>query len=114
MNNLLKIEEVFFFLLSVYLFSLLEMSWWWFPLLLLIPDISMAGYIINSKVGAVIYNIFHHRAISVAIFILGALLNSQITQLIGIILFAHSSLDRIFDFGLKYMDNFNHTHLSKS
>ena len=32
-------------------------------------------------------------------------------QLPGIILFGHASMDRIFGYGLKFSDNFKHTHL---
>jgi hypothetical protein len=32
-------------------------------------------------------------------------------QLAGIILFTHSSMDRVFGYGLKYPDSFNNTHL---
>ena len=34
MEHLLRLEEVFLFLLSVYLFSRLDYPWWLFPLLL--------------------------------------------------------------------------------
>ncbi|MDZ7767428.1 MAG: DUF4260 family protein [Melioribacteraceae bacterium] len=53
MNSLIRLEEVALFILSIYLFALLNFSWWWFPLLLLIPDVRMIGYIMNNKVGAV-------------------------------------------------------------
>ncbi len=67
MKTLLRIEEAFLFGLSIYLFSHLGFSWWWFPLLILTPDIGMLGYLFNPKIGAIIYNIIHHRAISVAL-----------------------------------------------
>ncbi len=112
MKSLIRIEEVFLFILSIYLFSNLEFAWWWFPVLLFIPDIGMGGYLINRKIGAVVYNIVHHRAIAITFFIIGGILNSHLTQLVGVILFAHSTLDRVFDFGLKYEDDFKHTHLT--
>ena len=31
--------------------------------------------------------------------------------LLGIILFGHASMDRVFGYGLKFGDNFHHTHL---
>jgi hypothetical protein len=34
-----------------------------------------------------------------------------VMQLAGVILFGHSSMDRIFGYGLKYSDSFQHTHL---
>ncbi|MCX6173684.1 MAG: DUF4260 domain-containing protein [Ignavibacteriales bacterium] len=113
MKYLLKMEELFLFILSIYLFSKLEISWWWFPALLLIPDIGMIGYIFNTRIGAIAYNIVHHRAISISLYIIGAIIYSQTTQLIGIILFAHSTIDRVFDYGFKYLDNFKHTHLTE-
>lgn len=34
-------------------------------------------------------------------------------MLAGVILFAHASMDRIFGYGLKYADDFKHTHLQE-
>ena len=45
MKNLLKLEEVFMFGLSIFLFSQLDYAWWWYPLLILAPDLSMVGYL---------------------------------------------------------------------
>jgi hypothetical protein len=51
--------------------------------------------------------------VAVILYVLGALLSIRVLQLIGSILFAHSSLDRVFHFGLKYGDRFAHTHLGE-
>ena len=110
---MLKIEELFLFILSIYLFSQLGYSWWWFPALILVPDIGMVGYIINNDLGAKIYNAVHHRAVSIFLYIAGSMLSLPVIQLIGIILFAHSTIDRVFGYGLKYPDDFKHTHLSE-
>jgi hypothetical protein len=72
----------------------------------------MIGYVFNSKVGAYVYNFVHHRGVAVVLYIVGALITQPLLQLIGIILFAHSTIDRVFNFGLKYADNFKHTHLT--
>lgn len=112
MKNLIRLEEIALFLFSIFLFSLLDLRWWWFPALLLVPDLSMAGYTMNTKIGAIVYNVIHHRAVALLLYTIGALTAIQILQLAGIIHFAHSSLDRTFDYGLKYADNFKHTHLS--
>src|SRR4030042_6197145 len=109
MKMLLKIEEAFLFILSIFLFSKLGFSWWWFPLLLLAPDIGMIGYVINPAVGAFIYNLVHHRALSIALYIAGSMISIPLMQLTGIIMFAHSTMDRVFDYGFKYKDNFKHT-----
>ena len=78
-----------------------------------LPDIGMLGYLINPKAGAYLYNFIHHRAVAVVLYVLGWLLSINLLQLIGTILFAHSSLDRVFHFGLKYGDRFEHTHLGE-
>lgn len=111
MRASIKIEELGMFIFGIYLFNSLEISWLWFIGLILLPDISMLGYLINSKTGALSYNIFHHKGIAILIYFIGVYFNSQIFQLIGIILFAHASMDRIFGYGLKYFDSFNNTHL---
>ena len=73
----------------------------------------MLGYIINTHTGALLYNFIHHRALSVSLYVVGSIMNVPVLQLAGIILFAHSSIDRVFEFGLKYNDNFKHTHLNE-
>jgi len=110
MKTLLRIEEAFLFLLSIFLFSRIGYAWWWFPLLLFAPDVGMLGYLIHPKAGAYLYNFIHHRSVAVILYVLGVLLSISVLQLIGTILFAHSSLDRVFHFGLKYPDRFKHTH----
>src|SRR2546428_12200435 len=111
MKNLIKLEEIALFILSIYLFNLLDFAWWWFPVLLLLPDLSMLGYLLGPKIGAIVYNVVHHKAIALIIYVLGFYLNNEVLKLCGIIVFAHSTMDRIFDYGLKYFDAFSHTHL---
>jgi len=111
MDALLKLEEPGQFLLAIFLFSQLPFAWWVFPACLLLPDVSMAGYLVNAKAGAWLYNIFHHKLIAVIVMALGYFLSSDMLLLAGIILFAHAAMDRLFGYGLKYKDDFHHTHL---
>ena len=111
MNNILKLEELGQFILSIILFNQLDFSWWVFPTLILLPDLSMIGYLKNPKIGAWIYNFFHHKLFAIIIYILGIYFSSSLLTLAGLILFAHSAMDRIFGYGLKYSDNFKNTHL---
>jgi len=112
MKTLLRIEELFLFGLSILLFSFLDFPWWLFAVLLFVPDLSMVGYVANTRIGARIYNLFHLKATAIGLYIIGSIISVPVVQLIGIILLAHTSLDRVFDFGLKYPDLFQHTHLS--
>ncbi|PNQ75123.1 DUF4260 domain-containing protein [Hanstruepera neustonica] len=113
MKNLLKLEEFAMFGLGILAFNQLHYPWWWFLVLLLTPDIGMLGYLINSKVGAFTYNLCHHKGLAIIIYIIGVAYNNDLIQLIGIMVFSHASLDRIFGYGLKYNSSFQNTHLGK-
>jgi len=111
MKTIVRLEEFGMFLFSIYLFATLGYVWWLFPLLLFVPDLSMVGYLRDSRLGAAIYNIVHFRALALLLFVIGVYLSSPLSSLIGTMLFAHSSLDRAFGYGLKFSDAFGHTHL---
>ena len=111
MKYVLKSEELFMFLLSIYLFSLLDFQWWWFPVLIFTPDIGIAGYLFGNKPGAITYNFFHHKGLGILLYLAGMLSSSDTLALIGIIVFGHASLDRILGYGLKYPKGFHYTHL---
>ena len=111
MKSVLKLEELLQFALGIYLFSTLSYTWWWFLVLILLPDIGMLGYLINTKTGALTYNVFHHKGLAILISLIGIYFEIEVMQLIGIILFSHAALDRVSSYGLKYADNFKNTHL---
>ncbi|MDR7127912.1 hypothetical protein J2X69_000240 [Algoriphagus sp. 4150] len=111
MKNLLVLEELGQFLLSIFLFSQLDYAWWIFLVCIILPDLSMIGYLLNPKIGAWSYNFFHHKLVAILIFILGIWLAIPVLTLAGVILFGHSAMDRLFGYGLKFNDNFKNTHL---
>lgn len=111
MKLTLKLEELAMFGLGVFAFNQLDFAWWWFLVLILMPDIGMIGYLINSKIGALSYNLFHHKGLAILIYFLGIYFANDVAQVVGIILFSHSALDRVFGYGLKYQSSFNDTHL---
>lgn len=111
MKIVLKLEVAAMLVLSYLAFSYLNLPAWWFWVFLFAPDVSMLGYLINPKVGAVSYNMAHHKAIAIVILVIGFLLPSVNPQFVGIITFGHSSMDRVLGYGLKYPDSFQHTHL---
>lgn len=111
MKKIIQLEELAQFLAGLLLFLQTDFAWWWFPLLLLLPDLSMLGYLFGNKVGAYVYNIAHHKAVALLVYFIGIYTVDKNWQLAGIILFSHSSMDRIFGYGLKYTENFSKTHL---
>lgn len=113
MKNVLKLEEAAMFALSVYVLTLIDtqFTWWVYPILYLAPDISMVGYWAGNKAGAWLYNVGHSKTLAIIIAIVGMLLSNDIVLISGVILFGHSSMDRMFGFGLKLDKGFKHTHL---
>ena len=113
MEKVLKLEELAQLdvtLVAMY-YQPLEFRWWTWIILFLMPDIGMLGYLINTSVGAVSYNLFHHKLIAVIVLGAGWYLNIPAVTLSGLLLYGHSSFDRVMGYGLKYFDSFKHTHL---
>jgi hypothetical protein len=79
--------------------------------LFFVPDGSFILFVITKKLGAIAYNVFHHQGFLALVLILGFLISSDLLMKIGLIFLAHSTFDRIAGYGLKYLDNFDHTHL---
>ncbi len=124
MKNLLLLEEAAQFLFCVFFLYLMDVAWWAYLLLAIGPDIGMLGYLISPKAGAFTYNFLHHKGLALGVFFLGQFLSSlykhwsgplpyDFTDLfyVAAILYGHASMDRIFGYGLKFGDNFHHTHL---
>jgi Domain of unknown function (DUF4260) len=111
MKTILKLEELAQFTIATFFFYQLGFSWGVFPALILLPDLSMIGYLISPAWGAISYNIIHHKALAICLICLGIYLNDNTLKATGLLLFAHSAMDRIFGYGLKYSDNFKNTHL---
>jgi Domain of unknown function (DUF4260) len=113
MKTILKLEEAAMTAMGIYLLTIynLHLSFWIWAILFFSPDIGMLGYLVNTKVGAAVYNLFHHKGIAIAIAATGYYLHNDVLTAIGILLFAHASFDRIMGYGLKYADSFKNTHL---
>lgn len=122
MKTLLKLEELAQFLLCVVALIMNDVPWWAYLLLALGPDIGMLGYLANSRTGAITYNVLHHKGVAILL-AAGALGSEAVNMLTGapsfapavllasVILYGHASMDRVFGYGLKFGDNFHHTHL---
>lgn len=111
MKNILRLEEAMQFGLALYLTYQLSFPGWLYAVLFLTPDVSMIGYLVNTRIGALTYNLFHHKGLAIAMYLVGVSTNAPVIMFIGLILFGHSAFDRMLGYGLKYPDNFKHTHL---
>jgi hypothetical protein len=111
MKLLLKLEDAAKFIAAYALSLYLGYSWWFFFAWFLVPDLSMIGYLVNTKIGAVFYNIAHHQGLALLIFATGFYLLTPSLIFAGTVMFGHSAFDRMLGYGLKYDDDFKHTHL---
>lgn len=113
MKYLLQLEEIGFLALAIaaLYYQPLQFSWWAWILLFLLPDIGMIGYLLNPEIGAITYNLLHHRFIGVVVLALGYFTHQPYLILAGLLLLGHSSFDRALGYGLKFPDGFKHTHL---
>lgn len=114
MNRLfLKIEGLMVLILSIGYYSINEYSWWLFLLLLLAPDVSMVGYLINHAIGARLYNYLHTYIFSLLFIFIGFFTHQDILIAIGLIWTSHIGMDRALGYGLKYSTSFKDTHLQR-
>lgn len=111
MKNLLNLEELAQFVFAYLLTLHLGHDWWLFWALILVPDIGMIGYLVSTKVGAFSYNLFHHKGVALAVAAIGFYTLNDWVLFAGLLLYGHSAMDRIFGYGLKFSDDFKHTHL---
>jgi len=108
---LVGIEGGFILALSLISYRELHSSWVLFGLLLLVPDLSIAGYLASVRIGAIVYNLAH--TLTGPLILIGYAMLTMRFQLLpyGIVWTAHIGMDRMFSFGLKYPTRFNDTHL---
>lgn len=106
-----RFEGLLLLAAAVIVFGTTEVSWWWFAGLLLVPDISMVGYMVNPTTGASLYNL-GHSLIGPGLLIGWHWYNGPGWALAaGAVWLAHIGMDRMFGYGLKMRDDFRHTHL---
>ena len=109
---LLRLEGLAVLVGAVLAYRAIGASWTLFALLLLLPDLSLAGYLAGPRAGAVVYNAVHTYigpSVLAAVAYFGA---APRAWPICLIWFAHIGMDRVAGFGLKFPTAFKDTHLS--
>ena len=100
-------------LAAAYAYTRVGGSWWLFAGLILVPDVSLLGYVGGTRLGAIAYNTFHVTLGPLVCAALGFLLPSFDLIQIALIWGAHVGIDRALGFGLKYNAGFGFTHLGR-
>jgi len=108
----LQLEGVTLLVGSLVAFSTTHRSWWLVLLVLFLPDLFMAGYLGGTRIGARVYNLAHSTPLPALMVGYGWWQYKQLFMALGLVWLGHIGMDRLFTFGLKYPDHFQHTHLS--
>lgn len=85
--------------------------WWLWLVVLALPDLSMAGYLLGPRRGAALYNLLHLYAVGMVLVLLGMMTGQVGLITLGLLWLAHVGGDRAFGFGLKQQSGFGDTHL---
>jgi Domain of unknown function (DUF4260) len=91
----------------------LHFSWWWLPVSFLAFDASMAGYLVNTRVGAVCYNLAHAYVAPAVLLLSYVLSGTRWCAFIGLLWAFHIAGDRVLGYGLKFASSFQDTHLGR-
>jgi hypothetical protein len=83
-----------------------------FVVLVLLPDVSIAGYLAGPRVGSLTYNLAHVLVGPLAVLAWGVWAGEGLAVAAGLAWLAHVGADRAMGLGLKYEDEaFRETHL---
>ena len=108
----LRAEGAAAFVAGIALYLWLGAPWLALLPLLLVPDLSMVGYLHSPRLGAITYNIVHNWVLGLGVLGLGLASGSVPVSVAGAILIAHVGMDRTLGYGLK-LSSFQDTHLGR-
>ncbi len=106
-----RLEGLLLAIFALYAYANANASWLMFAILILAPDALMVGYLASTKIGAFFYNAAHSLVFPLALLTMASISSEAVVWQIGLIWMAHIGFDRMFGLGLKFNDNFKHTHL---
>jgi Domain of unknown function (DUF4260) len=109
----LRAESLAIFVAGVLLYLQLNGNALWLLPLLLVPDISMIGYLGGPRLGAITYNLAHNLVTALVLLAIGWFAAVAPLALVGAILVAHVGMDRTLGYGLKLPTDFRDTHLGR-
>ena len=108
----LRIEGLSLLVSAIALFATTHQPWWLIPLVILLPDLFMVGYLGGTRTGAAIYNLGHAYPLPAALSLFAVADHRPLALALGLVWFAHIGMDRALGYGLKYDSDFKHTHLA--
>lgn len=109
----LRVEGLAVFAAALVLYGIVDGGWFLFAVLFLAPDLSMLGYLVGPRRGALVYNLGHIYAAPAVLAGMGWLLAVSLLPALALIWVAHIGFDRMLGYGLKLPTDFRDTHLGR-
>ena len=110
---MLHIEGAALLGVALVLYAVQGYAWSTFWLLLLVPDVAFVPYMLNRRIGTFVYNALHTVTLPLLLVAIAAFSGWTLGFQLALIWLAHIGMDRTVGYGLKYVDSFKNTHLSK-
>jgi len=110
-DNIIRLEFATLTVVAAYFFIHHGFAWYWLIPMFFAYDLGMIGYVINSKVGAVSYNIAHSLLLPLILLVAYSVQPHEWMLFIALTQLLHIGMDRCLGYGLKYGTGFTHTHL---
>ena len=107
----LRAEGAVILAISLLLYARLDIGWGLLVALILLPDLSMLGYLAGPRPGAISYNVAHTYVLPVILGAVGTAAGGPAAIAGSLIWAAHIGLDRALGYGLKLPEGFRYTHL---
>lgn len=113
MKKLIALEELAQMLCCLYILFQLPQHVGALALLPLffVPDLFAVGFLVNNRLGTLLYNFSHYKLVAFAMGAAGFFTGNNLLIQAGLIAYAHSSFDRALGYGLKYLGAPDKTHL---
>jgi len=112
-RTLLRLEALAVLAAALIAYDHFGAGWGAFALFVLVPDLSLLGYLAGPRTGATLYNLSHSYLGPLGLAALGALAAVPVALPAGLIWAAHVAADRALGYGLKYDAGFGFTHLGR-
>ncbi|NNE51272.1 MAG: DUF4260 domain-containing protein [Sulfitobacter sp.] len=113
MSAALRLEGLAIAAFALTLYVQSDRGWGLFLLLILAPDLAMAGYVLGPRIGALSYNMVHSYVAPAFLAATGWLSGSEALFPVALVWVVHLGLDRTLGYGLKYASGFQDTHLNR-
>ncbi|RUW32701.1 MULTISPECIES: DUF4260 domain-containing protein [unclassified Mesorhizobium] len=109
----IRLEWVAVAAAAIVFYKMTGVSWWLFALLILVPDLSMLGYLAGPRIGAIAYNALHILIAPLVLALAGVLFGGPVTTAVALVWIVHIAIDRALGYGLKLSTGFQDTHLGR-